>query len=157
MEFKKKGINREAERHFREFMNERPTNFVEWSVSELTEVLDFQCTEEDKQLLANMGSVGGGLMGFDNTWEWTNILNQISLNGRIDMRLFIVRYAFQATIHSLWIERNRRRNGEKPITNTILVRMIDVMVRNRLSTMRRNGVKKFEDGIRICFDARRLL
>ncbi|PWA60679.1 hypothetical protein CTI12_AA379470 [Artemisia annua] len=99
----------------------------------------------------------GGLMGSDYTWKWTNILNQISLNGRIDMRLFIVRYAFQATIDSLWIERNRRRHGEKPITNTILVRMIDVMVRNRLSTMRRNGVKKFEDGIRIWFGTRRLL
>ncbi|GKA76547.1 putative non-LTR retroelement reverse transcriptase, partial [Tanacetum coccineum] len=46
------GIKREAERHFRDFMNERPTDFVEWSVSELKEVLDFQCTEEDKQLLA---------------------------------------------------------------------------------------------------------
>ena len=45
------GIKREAEHHFREFMNERPTNFVEWSVSELTEVLDFECTEEDKRLL----------------------------------------------------------------------------------------------------------
>nr|GEV52882.1 hypothetical protein [Tanacetum cinerariifolium] len=45
------GIKREAERHFRDFMNERPTDFVEWSVCELKEVLDFQCTKEDKQLL----------------------------------------------------------------------------------------------------------
>ncbi|PWA36015.1 hypothetical protein CTI12_AA604180 [Artemisia annua] len=99
----------------------------------------------------------GGLMGSDYTWEWTNILNQISLNARIDMSLFIVRYAFQATIHSLWIERNRRRHGEKSITNTILVRIIDVMVRNMLSTMRRSDVKKFEDGIRIWFGTRKLL
>ncbi|PWA90686.1 hypothetical protein CTI12_AA097900 [Artemisia annua] len=62
----------------------------------------------------------GGLMGSEFTWEWTNILNHISRDARIDMTLFIVRYAFQATIHSIWIERNRRRHGEKPITNTIL-------------------------------------
>ncbi|GJX71318.1 RNA-directed DNA polymerase, reverse transcriptase-related family protein [Tanacetum coccineum] len=90
----------------------------------------------------------GGLMGSQFTWEWTNILNQISRDERT-MNLFIVRYAFQATIHSLWIERNRRRHGEKPIPNTNLVRTIDVMMRNRFSTMRKNGDKKDEDGIHI--------
>nr|GEV20939.1 hypothetical protein [Tanacetum cinerariifolium] len=99
-------------------------------------------------LKANIGSFGGGLLDSQFTWEWTNILNQISRDAKIDS-LFIVRYAFQATIHFLWIERNRRRHGEKPIPNTILVRKIDVMVQNRLSTMQRNGVKNLEDGIHI--------
>ncbi|GJX71316.1 RNA-directed DNA polymerase, reverse transcriptase-related family protein [Tanacetum coccineum] len=98
----------------------------------------------------------GGLMGSQFTWEWTNILKQISRDERT-MNLFIVRYAFQATIHSLWIERNRRRHGEKPIPNTNLVRTIDVMMRNRFSTMRKNGDKKDEDGIHIWSATRRLL
>ncbi|GJX71319.1 non-LTR retroelement reverse transcriptase-like protein [Tanacetum coccineum] len=45
------GIKREAVHHFRDFMNERPVDFMEWYVCELKEVLDFQCTEEDKQSL----------------------------------------------------------------------------------------------------------
>ncbi|GJY75166.1 non-LTR retroelement reverse transcriptase-like protein [Tanacetum coccineum] len=98
----------------------------------------------------------GGLMGSQFTWEWTNILNQVSRDART-MSLFIVRFAFQATIHSLWIERNRRRHGDKPIPNTKLVRKIDVMMRNRLSTMRKNGDKKDEDCVHIWFATRRLL
>ncbi|GJY53712.1 non-LTR retroelement reverse transcriptase-like protein [Tanacetum coccineum] len=45
-------LNREADVPLTDFMHERPLFCVEWSVSELKEVLDFQCTEEDKQLLA---------------------------------------------------------------------------------------------------------
>ncbi|XP_010451229.1 PREDICTED: uncharacterized protein LOC104733344 [Camelina sativa] len=51
---------------------------------------------------------------------------------------FITGYAFQNTIHSIWLERNARRHGDQPATEERLVKLIDKNICNRLSTLR-NG------------------
>lgn len=50
-----------------------------------------------------------------------------------------VRYASQAAAHTIWRERNRRRHGEKKLPYTLLIKVIDKTIRNRLSTIKKQG------------------
>ncbi|KAL9841193.1 putative reverse transcriptase zinc-binding domain-containing protein [Arabidopsis thaliana] len=67
---------------------------------------------------------------------------------------FLLRYVFQATIHTLWRERNKRRHGDLPIPSDHIIKFIDRQTRNRLSTITKQGLHKYADGLRIWFAAR---
>lgn len=95
-----------------------------------------------------------GLLLARYTGKWEEIV-AILLDQRIDrVKLFLLRYTFQATAHSIWRERNRRRHGEKELPPTLLTKVIDKNVRNRLSTIKRLGDHKLESGLRVWFDTR---
>lgn len=49
--------------------------------------------------------------------------------------LFLVRYTFQLTVHSIWKERNGRRHGEAPLPSSHLTRTLDKQTRNRISSI----------------------
>lgn len=38
---------------------------------------------------------------------------------------FCLRYAFQATIHAIWRERNKRKHDEKPLPIVAVMKMVD--------------------------------
>lgn len=88
------------------------------------------------------------------TEKWEEIV-AILLDKRLErVKLFLLRYTFQATTHSIWRERNRRRHGEKELPYILLTKIIDKNVRNRLSTIKRIGDHKLESGLRVWFDTR---
>ncbi|XP_056843011.1 uncharacterized protein LOC130495615 [Raphanus sativus] len=96
----------------------------------------------------------GGLLGTRYTERWEDII-EIMLDLRQDrVKLFLIRYAFQAAIHSIWRERNYRRHGDKQIPHMLLAKVIDKNVRNRLSTIQRQGDKKMEKGLQVWFGTR---
>lgn len=55
-----------------------------------------------------------GLLKRRHSTSWTSILSVISDTSQDSTTLLLVRYVFQATLHSIWRERNSRRHGEKP-------------------------------------------
>ena len=60
------------------------------------------------------------------------------------IKLFTLRYIFQAAVHTIWIERNRRRHGETPKPAELLIKWIDKVVRNKFSIIRKRGDKDFD-------------
>ena len=68
--------------------------------------------------------------------------------------MFLLRYAFKASAHAIWREKNRRRHGEKELPNTLLIKTIDKNVRNRLSTIKRQGDHKMNAGLSVWFGSR---
>ncbi|KAF8083668.1 hypothetical protein N665_0759s0019 [Sinapis alba] len=51
-------------------------------------------------------------------------------------QLFLLRYVFQATLSTIWKERNGKRHGKNPNSPAALIRCIDKLVRNQISSLR---------------------
>ena len=61
---------------------------------------------------------------------------RIVTGGSLDRKgMFCIRYAFQAAIYAIWKERNRIRHGEKPLSISILQKLTEKGIRNKLSLM----------------------
>lgn len=93
------------------------------------------------------------LANYSETWEDLVSLLLDHSQGRV--KLFLFRYTFQTAAHSIWRERNRRRHGEKHLPSSILIKTVDKTIRNRLSTIRRQGDSKYDEGLTIWFGTRR--
>lgn len=49
------------------------------------------------------------------------------------MKLFIIKYVFQASVYMVWRERNRRRHGEDASPIALPIKLIDKNMRNKLT------------------------
>ena len=67
---------------------------------------------------------------------------------------FCLRYAFQATIHAVWIEQNKIKHEVKPLPIATVMKLVEKGIRNKLSILRSRGVKGWEDGLQYCFGTR---
>ena len=65
--------------------------------------------------------------------------------------MFCVRYAFQAVLYAFWRERNKIKLGDKMLPLSALKRMIDKVIRNKISLMRAMGVKGMEELMQFWF------
>lgn len=63
--------------------------------------------------------------------------------------IFLLRYAFQATLYLIWHERNARRHGELASPANRLIKPIDKNVRNRLSSIRDLGEQRYATGLQV--------
>lgn len=95
-----------------------------------------------------------GLLLGRYTEKWEEICTLLLDESQDRVKLYLLRYTFQAAAHSIWRERNCRRHGEKHLPHTLLVKVIDKNVRNRLSTIKRQGGHKLEGGLRMWFGSR---
>lgn len=86
--------------------------------------------------------------------NWDAISSLISCSSMGKHKRFCLRYVFQTTIYILWRERNRRRHGEAPAPKEVLIKQIDKTVRNKLSLMQSNRVKRFEGVLQYWFGTR---
>lgn len=96
-----------------------------------------------------------GVMRDQFSAEWERIV-WIASDG-LDwcrIRLFTLRYVFQATIHAIWRERNQRRHGETSSPSIVLVKKIDKTMRNKFTIARKKGDKELEGGMAAWFDTR---
>lgn len=96
-----------------------------------------------------------GVMRDQLSAEWERIV-WIASDG-LDwcrIRLFTLRYVFQATIHAIWRERNQRRHGETSSPSIVLVKKIDKTMRNKFTIARKKGDKELEGGMAAWFDTR---
>ncbi|CAA7023749.1 unnamed protein product [Microthlaspi erraticum] len=95
-----------------------------------------------------------GLLKRCYSQTWQSIVSIISGSALPHLTLFLTRYVFQATIHTVWRERNARRHGEQPLSSNHLIKTLDKLVRNRISSIRSLGDSKYEDALHLWFEAR---
>lgn len=89
---------------------------------------------------------------YSKTWD---VIIQILSDGKMEKkRLFCLRYAFQITIYTFWRERNRLRHGEKLVPMEALKKLIDKGIRNKLSLLRRKGIRNMREALTFWFQTR---
>ncbi|XP_056852845.1 uncharacterized protein LOC130502044 [Raphanus sativus] len=94
------------------------------------------------------------LLGSCYSNSWSTIVELVVDRRHDKLPLFLLLYTFQATVHPVWRERNRRRHGETSQTVVQMQSYIDKLVRNRISTMKMMGRKRFDDSMGRWFASR---
>ena len=95
-----------------------------------------------------------GILLNEYTKVWSDILSIIKEERMERKKRFCLRYAFQATIYTLWRERNRIKHDEKPLPIEAVMKLVDKGMRNKLSVIRTRGVKEWEEGLQFWFSTR---
>lgn len=127
-----------------------PTCVLCKKASESRDHLFFECTFSSQiweQLVK-------GILCSSYTTSWSDIVGLITGRTLEKKALFCVRYTFQATLHAIWRERNKITHGDSPLPLVSLKKLIDKGVRNKLSLIRRKGVKNMEGILQFWFDTR---
>ena len=88
------------------------------------------------------------------TTKWSELVDLSMETNQGFLEGFLIKYTIQATIYSLWKERNERRHGATPIAAVALARMVDRQVRNRCSAFRQQGNYKFAAALSLWFATR---
>ncbi|KAG7533588.1 Reverse transcriptase zinc-binding domain [Arabidopsis thaliana x Arabidopsis arenosa] len=88
------------------------------------------------------------------TTDWQTLITIVSEMQRNRVESFLLRYALQASVYTIWRERNGRKHGEKPNSATRLIGWIDKQIRNNLSSIRIMGDRRYEEGLQIWFASR---
>lgn len=76
--------------------------------------------------------------------EFTPIWEQVVVlltSSRRNGDLFLLRYAFQASVYHLWKERNQRMHGKVARPSRILTKIINKNVINRINSIFQTGAK----------------
>lgn len=89
--------------------------------------------------------IAKGILRHSFTTAWSEIILIITDKTREKKSLFCIRYAFQAVLYALWRERNKIKHGEKMLPIPVLKREIEKGIRNRISFVRKKGVKGMEE------------
>lgn len=95
-----------------------------------------------------------GLLKTRFTSSWSQLLKLASDNSQDRVEGLLLRYIFQATIYTVWRERNGRRHGETPNTSTNIIGWIDKQIRNQLTTIRRMGDRRYDMAFQVWLQAR---
>lgn len=96
----------------------------------------------------------GGILGDEFTTELSEILDVVS-NPRHDPTVvFLLRYALQALMHSLWRERNASRHGEQPTEANILAKFVDKTIRLKLLSVQGKGKRYLDEALCAWFGTR---
>lgn len=99
-------------------------------------------------------SLTSGIVNSRNISSWSSITPLLLDSSQSYLQVFTLRYVFQASIHSLWRERNSRRHSETAIPAMKLAKIIDKNVRNKFSTIPRSGNSRLVDGLQFWFHTR---
>ena len=98
-----------------------------------------------------------------NKWNICLIINNIqpqtktyllSTNTISGDTKFLLRYVFQLSVHTIWLERNGRRHGTVNRFPSLLIKFIDKQVRNRISSLRGRGGTTFNKTMVVWFSTR---
>ena len=95
-----------------------------------------------------------GILCNSFTNSWSEIMEILTDLNREKKSLFCIRYAFQAVRYADWRERNKFRHGDKLLPLSVLKRMIDKGIRNRITLLSRHGVKGMEGLMQYWFSTR---
>lgn len=80
-----------------------------------------------------------GIMREAFTADWSELISIVSKSWVSPIKTFILRYTLQATLHTVWWERNARRHGEKPRDENCLIMIVDKYVRLKLLLLKGRG------------------
>ncbi|CAF2136465.1 unnamed protein product [Brassica napus] len=85
---------------------------------------------------------------------WGQVLALLSTNTISGDTKFLLRYVFQLSVHTIWLERNGRRHGTVNRPPSLLIKFIDKQVRNRISSLRGRGGTTFNKTMVVWFSTR---
>lgn len=88
------------------------------------------------------------------TVSWEGIMKIMRDTSMGKMKLFIIKYVFQASVYMVWRERNRRRHGEDASPIALLIKLIDKNMRNKLTLVQRKRDRKIVKGMTYWFEIR---
>ncbi|VYS61782.1 unnamed protein product [Arabidopsis thaliana] len=88
------------------------------------------------------------------TTYWDSIIKLLTDRSLGLERLFLTRYTFQLTLHSIWKERNGRRHGEMHASSAQQIRVLDKPFRNRVSSIGEQGDKRYDACMQVWFGSR---
>lgn len=92
-----------------------------------------------------------GILGTSCTNVWSEIVSIISDEKRDKMSRFCIRYAFQSVLYAVWRERNKLIHGDKLMPLPAIKKMVDKGIRNKITLMRRDGIKGMENLMQFWF------
>lgn len=92
-----------------------------------------------------------GIMGSCYTNVWSEIMELIIDRNKEKKWLFCIRYAFQLVLYVVWRELNKVRHGDKLLPLSVVQRMIDKGIRNKISVLRRKEVKGMDEMMQFWF------
>lgn len=95
-----------------------------------------------------------GILGSDYTNDWSAIVQLISGSIPCRKKTFCVKYAFQIAVYAIWRERNRLKHGKPVLPISILKKLTEKGVRNKLSLVKMGRKKNMEDILQFWFHAR---
>ena len=78
----------------------------------------------------------GYLLGSHVNPDWSITIASLQSTRRKEIEACLLKLAFQARIYSLWRERNSRRHQGHPQSAAHMVRIIDKLIKNRISSLR---------------------
>ncbi|KAL0657191.1 hypothetical protein Bca4012_077775 [Brassica carinata] len=94
----------------------------------------------------------GFILGPNANHDWTTTITSITSNRRKETDRCLLKLALQASIHSIWRERNSRRHNNNPTSTGQLVHYIDKTIRNRLSSLRQRNPTFYAETIQRWFE-----
>lgn len=83
--------------------------------------------------------------------DWQAIVNYIMDKSLPRIQGLLARYVFQASIHTIWRERNARRHGEASTQPASIIKFIDKQVRNKLVSIRSVGDRRYDESLQTWF------
>ncbi|XP_018463234.1 uncharacterized protein LOC108834397 [Raphanus sativus] len=96
----------------------------------------------------------GGMLGVHYSEDWSSIITLIT-GGSLDRRkLYCVRYAFHAAVYAIWRERNGVKHGEKVLAMSVLKKLTEKGVRNKLGLVDKKGRRGMENVLQFWFQMR---
>ncbi|KAF2549127.1 hypothetical protein F2Q70_00023685 [Brassica cretica] len=100
------------------------------------------------------GSLIKPALGDAFTTDWNELIGIIS-NPRFTLtKAFILMYTFQATMHTIWWERNLRRHGEQPRDIHCLTKIVDKTVTLRLLSVKGKGHRYLDESLTTWYEFR---
>ena len=75
-----------------------------------------------------------------------DIIDIITTTRHNPTQVFLLRYTFQATVHSIWRERNSRRHGEQPCDANSLTKFVDKKAPLIMLSVQGKGYKHLDEG-----------
>ncbi|XP_010430719.1 PREDICTED: uncharacterized protein LOC104714953 [Camelina sativa] len=81
--------------------------------------------------------------------SFSQLLTLLSSTTITGPALFILRLVFQGTLHTVWLERNRRRHGEHPTSSDHMVQFLDRLMRNKLLSIQRLSSPKHANALHV--------
>lgn len=95
-----------------------------------------------------------GIMGSSYTNRWEEIMVIVCDTSKEKKNLCLIRYSLQAVLYEVWRVRNKVRHGDKLLPLPVIKRMLDKGIRNKISVMRKKGLKGMEDVMQLWFSYR---
>lgn len=86
--------------------------------------------------------------------DYADLFSIISYSNFNSSTRFILQYIFEASGHTIWHERNRRHHWELPKPPANKIKILNRLIRNRLSSLKQQGITKFENVLRLWLDTK---